>query len=216
MATELIRRVSSPKQNLDQLDLLNAEQRWFYTVHLQSIGLYLETKMELVEWDQDYAYARATLLHYARWMAEHERPILSTPERLQYPTETWAAQEIRKVEVFQYAARHAQGAERERYLERAEWFFRYIEQTLSDFPTKSLARPVVLLLRYGWSRAAWQVRPLPPAPEPLAPLDLAQVPEWRMFVPQKAIALKRAKLIFAAGVLFGLLAFAGIISWWVM
>ena len=32
-----------------------------------------------------YAYARASLLHYARWMADHEVPYLSRPERLEYP-----------------------------------------------------------------------------------------------------------------------------------
>ncbi len=59
-----------------------------------------------------YAYARASLLHYARWMAEHEYPYLEKPEILEYPTETWAAQDMRKSEIFDYAARHTTGAER--------------------------------------------------------------------------------------------------------
>ena len=36
------------------------------------------------ELDAMYAYARASLLRYARWMAEHEVPTLSRPEVLEY------------------------------------------------------------------------------------------------------------------------------------
>ena len=100
-------------------NLLDAENRWFYTMFLQALGRYLDYKAELGQLDFMYAYARASLLHYARWMAEHEYPYLDKPEILEYPTETWAAQDMRKSEIFKYAARHATGAERERFLERA-------------------------------------------------------------------------------------------------
>lgn len=212
-AEQLIRRVSHPKQNLERLDLLNAELRWFYTMFLQSLGRYLDYKIELGELDRMYAYGRLTLLHYARWMAQHERPILDTPERLQYPTETWAAQDMRKVEVFQYAAKHSLGAVKEKYLERADWFFRYVERILPTFPTKSLCRPVVLMMNFGWSRAWWQQHPEATAPEPTA--TDTDFGEWTMFVPQKAIALKRAKRLLVAGVV-GFVAALAVGVWWVM
>jgi len=200
-AEAIIRRVSHPKQNLDRLDLLNAELRWFYTMFLQSLGKYLDYKIELGELDRMYAFGRLTLSHYARWMALNERPILDTPDNLQYPTETWAAQDMRKVEVFQYAAKHASGEERAKYHERAEWFFRYVERTLSGFPTKSLCRPVVLMLNIGWSRAWWQTNSNASAPEPFVKIGADEFGEWRMFVPQKVIAMKRAKIIAVAGAL---------------
>ncbi len=210
-AEHIIRRVAYPEQNLDRLDLLNAELRWFYTMFLQALGQYLDDKIELGELDTMYAYGRLTLLHYARWMATHERPILDTPEKLQYPTETWAAQDMRKVEVFQYAAKHAVGKDREAFLERAEWFFRYVETTLGGFPTKSLCRPVVLMLNFGWSRAWWQSHPDASAPAPTAGAE--SFDEWRMFVPQKAIAVQRAKRLAAAGVVGFALAVAAGIAW---
>jgi hypothetical protein len=212
-AEELIRRVVSPKQNLDRLDLLNAELRWFYTMTLQALGRYLDYKAELGQLDTHYAYARESLLHYARWMATHERPILDTPEKLQYPTETWAAQDMRKVEVFQFAAKHATGAEKDRYLERSDWFFGYVERTLPTFPTKLLCRPVVLMMAFGWSRAWWQANPSASAPPPSEPLG--EVGEWTMFVPQKAVAMRRAKLIAVAGALT--LAVSVIaLAWWLL
>lgn len=207
-AEELIRRTCHPRQDLDALDLLNAELRWFYTMHLQALGEYLDYKAELGELDRMYAYARLALLHYARWMAANERPVLDRAEKLQYPTETWAAQDVRKVEVFQFAAKHAAGEEKARFLNRAEWFFRYVEQTLAGFPTKSLCRPVNLMMNFGWSHAWWQRHPDATAPEPAVRVSPEEFGEWRMFVPQKAKALHRAKAVAAAGL--GVLILAGL------
>ncbi len=215
-AEQLIERVTSPRQNLDDLDLLNAETRWFYTVHLQALGKYLDHKIELNQLDRMYAYAQQTLLHYARWMVKHERPILDSPEKLQYPTESWPAQEMRKVEVLQYAAKHTSGDERQRFLDKADWFFQYVVRTLNDFPTKALARPVVLLLSFGWSRAYWQNRDVPQAPAPRETLDISSLAPWSMFVPQKVIAMKRAKKILAAGVVVAVLGICGLVAWLVI
>ncbi|OWK47444.1 hypothetical protein [Fimbriiglobus ruber] len=215
-AEQIIRRVAHPKQNLDRLDLLNAELRWFYTMFLQALGRYLDYKIELGERDQAYTYARLTLLHYARWMADHERPILDTPEKLQYPTETWAAQDMRKVEVFQYAAKHAEGAENARFMERAEWFFRYVESKLSEFPTRSLCRPVVLMMNFGWSRAWWQQHPTETAPVPTIAVSADEFGDWQMFIPQKLKAIKRAKLLVVAGAATCAMLGVALIAWWLI
>jgi YetA-like protein len=209
-AEQLIRRVVHPKQNLDSLDLLNAELRWFYTMTLQALGEYLDYKIELNQLDEHYAYARLTLLHYARWMATRERPILGTPEKLQYPTETWAAQDMRKVEVFQFAAKHATGEERAKFLERADWFFNYVSNTVPQFETKSLCRPVILMMRYGWSRNWWKQNPEATAPAPRVNKTAEDFGSWRMFVPQKARAIRRAKLIAVAGGIFALVSIVGL------
>lgn len=212
---KIIRRVVHPKQNLDRLDLLNAELRWFYTMTLQALGRYLDYKIELGQLDRMYAYARLTLLHYARWMAAHERPILDTPERLQYPTETWAAQDMRKVEVFQFAAKHAAGDERAKFLERAGWFFDYVQDTLGTFATKSLTRPVILMMKYGWTRNWWRQHPEASAPEPASRVTPDDFGEWRMFVPQKAKAIKRAKRIVVISGATGFAAVVGL-AWWLL
>ncbi|HTM05392.1 MAG TPA: hypothetical protein VL173_17910, partial [Vicinamibacterales bacterium] len=116
-AEQIIRRCTHPNQDIEALTLLDAENRWFYTMYLQSLAKYLDWKIELGELDGMYAYGRDVLLHFARWMAQHERPYLDHPEMLEFPTETWAAQDVRKSEVFDAAAPHATGEERERFLE---------------------------------------------------------------------------------------------------
>jgi hypothetical protein len=95
-AEELIRRCVHPANDIPALNLLDVERRWYYTVFLQSLGKYLDFKTERGELDEMYAYARATLLHYARWMAANEHPYLDKPQILEFPTETWAAQELWK------------------------------------------------------------------------------------------------------------------------
>jgi hypothetical protein len=208
-AEELIRRCIHPADDVPARNLLDAENRWFYTMFLQSLGRYLDYKAERGEADFMYAYARAALLHYARWMAEHEYPYLDKPERLEYPTETWAAQDMRKSEVFKYAALHAAGAERSRFLERSEFFFRYSVKTLSGMKTRTLARPVVLLLSHGFMHAYFSRHPDAAAPRgPDLPADLGP-PE--VFVPQKVRAKKRFLLLAAALASLGLLGLAALL-----
>ena len=204
----LIRRVSHPAQNLDALDLLNAELRWFYTMYLQALGEYIDALARHNLHPDRAEYARAVLLHYARWMAGRERPILDAPEKLQYPTETWAAQDLRKTGVFDAAAKYAEtAAERARFLERADYFYRTSLEKLNTFQTRTLCRPLVLVMRYG-RRAA------PPAGAELRPLPpLDSFGAWRPFTPQKQQFLARARLLAVAGALAGLLAVGGLVAY---
>jgi hypothetical protein len=211
-AEELIRRVIHPADDVEGRNLLDAENRWFYTMFLQSLGRYLDYKAELGQLDRMYAYARAGLLHYARWMAEREYPYLEKPDILEYPTETWAAQDMRKSEVFKYAARHAAGQERARFMERSEFFFRYATTALAGMKTRTLCRPVVLLLSYGLMHAYFQRHPDAAAPPPAEAAHNFGVPE--VFVPQKVRAKKRLKLLAAASAgLFAVAVLVGMVYW---
>ena len=127
-------------------------------------------------------------------MAEHEYPYLDKPEILECPTETWAAQDMRKSEVFEAAARvAATSEERDRFLERSRFFFESSTTTLARMPTRSLARPVVLLLTNGLARAHSQLNPdYPLLPEPDATYDFGSP---QSFTPQKTVAIRRLKLL---------------------
>lgn len=210
-AERLVRRCIHPADDVPKRDLLDVENRWFYTIFLQALGKYLDHKAERGDLDATYAYARAALLHYARWMADHEVPTLSRPEVLEYPNETWAAQDMRKCEVFQFAAKHATGAEKARFLERADFFFCDSVARLTAFETRTLARPVVLMLSFGFAHAHFQAHPDEAAPPPAAEVSDFGQPE--VFVPQKVIAKKRAKLLAAAGAACGAAAVAVLAAW---
>ncbi|WP_238537776.1 RIFT barrel domain-containing protein [Zavarzinella formosa] len=209
-AEQIIRRVIHPADDIQRMvgmikdgkKYVDAENRWFYLMFLQSLGKYLDFKAERGELDDAYAHARASLLHYSRWMATNEYPYLSRPEILEYPTETWVAQDMRKCEVFQFAAMHAEGEERKVFAGKAEEYHRYVTDTLPAMPTKTLCRPVVLLLSFGWSRFWHRKNPAEQRPSPKNPVT--QFPPKPAFVPQKVIAKKRAKMIAATMGLFGI------------
>ena len=209
-AEQIIRRCTHPRQDLAALHLLDPENRWFYTMYLQSIGKYLDWKVELGEIDEMYGYGRDVLLHFARWMAQHERPYLSRPDLLEYPTETWAAQDIRKSEVFDCAARHAQDAERAQFLERAEFYFNYSIATLQTMPTRTLARPVVLLLAHGFRRAHVRQHGITPAPAPREGWS-SRWPDPEVFVTQKVRARRRAVKLAVMVTAFGAAGLTGLL-----
>jgi hypothetical protein len=205
-AEQIIRRCTHPRQELESLNLLDAEERWFYTMYLQALGKYLDYKVELGANDAMYGYARDVLLHYARWMTKREYPYLEKPEILEFPTETWAAQDMRKSEVFDLAARFAVSDERRQFLEKAEFFFSYSISTLEQMPTRTLTRPVVLLLSHGFSHSALERSGVTPAPMPRE--GWQQWPLPHVFVPQKVRAKRRALALASVGgtaVLLGLL-----------
>jgi hypothetical protein len=210
MAVSLMRRTVHPQQDLDQLDLLNAELRWFYTMYLQALCRLIEILRESGGFEEDFFYAVASLMHYARWMTKNERPTLETPERLQYPTETWAAQDMRKWHVLAYSAKWASSDhEQAVLLDRAEFFFQYSVTALDSFPTKSLTRPVVLMLNYGWQRYGLRMESRIGDPVPKS----FRFEKYQEFVPQRQIAVTRAKrILFVAVLVFLALLLIGIVG----
>lgn len=202
-AEELMRRCVHPSDHIDSGALLDRERCWSYVVFLQALGRYLDEKRAVGELDRMYAYARTCLLTYARWMADHEFPYLDKPEMLEFPNETWAAQDIRKSEVFKFAAMHSAGAERERFLERSRFFFEYSTSALSASPRHGRTRPTVLMLLHGYSEPLF--RSDPPS-YPVGPTDITFAPPVP-FLPQKEIAKRRvATLIAVGGVIAALVA----------
>jgi hypothetical protein len=206
----IIRRCVHPHEDPGRHRLDDPEYRWFYTMFLQALGRYLSHLAERGLVDDEYAYARASLLNYARWMAVHEYPWLEKPEKLEFPTETWAAQDIRKADIFTQAARHADGAEREKFLERAAFFHRTAVDTLMQAPTRSLARPVIVLLTSGALYQWLQQRPVGALPRPATEPDYGAPSR---FVGQRTIAERRAKIIAAAGGAAAVAAVAALVVW---
>ena len=161
---EVIQHVIHPDDDIEARNLLNAEAAWSYTVLLGAIAKYLEKKISLEEFDGSFAYAKSSFLAYTEWMSAHEYPYLDKQEILEYPNETWAAQDLRKSVIFHYAARYGNSEWLERYLERSRFFFQTAREHLLQRPTSRFTRPVVLMLQNGWVGSQLDhVEPLPAA-----------------------------------------------------
>jgi hypothetical protein len=98
---------------------------------------------------------------------------------------------MRKCELLQVAALHAVEPQRSRLLERARHFHDRSTEELERRPTRTLCRPVVLLLSNGYSRSFFEQ----PLPSPVA--CAAAVPDLppARFVPQKLRAKRRLKTL---------------------
>ncbi len=207
-AEALIRRCVHPLDGVAARDLLNVERRWSYTVFLSALARYLGLKAEAGEVDFMYAYAHASLLRYAHWMLGHEVPYFDHPEKLEYPTETWAAQELRKANVLRLAAGCAEEPLRHRLTRRAAELSERGWQDLMRFDSRHAARPVALVLVEGLRDAFFRKCAAPPLPKPPGPFEFGRP---QAFVPQRQRA--RARLKTAGGLARALARLADVRSW---
>ncbi|MCA9131782.1 MAG: hypothetical protein KDA45_01450, partial [Planctomycetales bacterium] len=193
-AAELLRRTISPEDDLSEDQLLDAEEHWSYTVYLQALVFFLHATEGLAEYRDAGSYARQSVLHYARWMMAHERPYLDHAEDLEYPTETWAAQDLRKgVVLWMAAALCSEEAERETLQRKGEALLSQAWNSLLSFSTRSCTRPLALVLQQSpleryFCPLAQQPRRQLSAPPP--PADFRPSP---VFVPQRILVARQLK-----------------------
>jgi hypothetical protein len=209
-ADELIRRCIHPADDVEARDLLDVERRWSYTVFLQVLGSYLHDKAQRGAFDDMYFFARESLLAYARWMAVNERPYLDQPEKLEFPNETWPAQDLRKADALGWAALHAEPQEAETLRARAAFFRERSIATLLATPRHRYTRPLVLVLANGFRFSG--TNPMLPNVPRETRQGLRQWGSVTSFEPQKVRALRRARLAAAGFALAGLI-LAGSFLW---
>ncbi len=189
LAEELVERCIHPADDLAARKLDNPEVRWSYTVFLVALGEYLEAKLERGELDHRYGYARAALLHYANWMVENEYYYLDRPELLEFPNETWTAQELRKSDVLALAALYSRDeGERSQFVQRAREIRDRSLRELHFTPKRSLTRVLILTLRHGSLLSYIDLNPDERRPEGPVGLDFGAP---REFFPQEDRVLRR-------------------------
>jgi hypothetical protein len=147
---QLIRRTIHPDDDIEALDLGHAEWRWSYTVYLQALVRFLELSRGNTELLDLRAYCRMALVRYAEWMAINERFYLDEPEKLEYPTETWAAQELRKGTTLWMVARFVPPQARKRLHQKGAELLDRAWQSLMAFDSRLCTRPVAIVLQQGY------------------------------------------------------------------
>jgi hypothetical protein len=189
-AEELIARSVHPRDDPEKWNLHDPETRWSYLVFLQALGRYLDLKDERAERDAAFAYARQSLLRYACWMLDNEAPFMAKFDRVEYPTESWPAQDMRKSCIFDYAAKYGPPHLRGPFSEKAETFFAASLGGVLSFAGHAFTRPLAVLLSAGALRAGFRLHPPEPmdfsGPDP----DFA---EPRPFVAQKERVKRRLR-----------------------
>ena len=147
-ASLVIKNTVHPDEDIALRDLMNVEECWFYTVFLQAVGRFLLLKESHEQFDESFQYARNVLLHYSQWMSNNETPYLDKPEILEYPNHTWAAQDIRKANVFYTASHFATNkAQQALFYKKGDHFYDYVTRTLEAEPTKYFSRILSILMQ---------------------------------------------------------------------
>ena len=160
----LVRRCIHPNDDIESLYLLDVEKRWSYTVFLTALDKFLQTKIAEHELDWIYEYAQRSLLAYAQWMLENERPYFDQADNLEYPTEAWAAQELRKANVFRLAAQHAHEPTRSKLIARGEELAERAWADLLRFETRTSARALAVVMVEGWKDCTFRAGKLHSVP----------------------------------------------------
>ena len=156
-AEAVIMNTFGASDDIDSRNLDDVEHTWFYTVFLQEVVRYLDVKRAMGSLDDAFCYARDALLYYARWMALNETPALESTKPLEYPNDTWIAQDIRKANIL-YAAYRYETNERELLRERAQEFRDYVTDSLSTSDTRHFSRiQIILMQNHGASSLMDQV-----------------------------------------------------------
>jgi hypothetical protein len=137
-------------------------------------------------------------------MVDHEFPYLDQKDKLEFPTETWAAQEFRKANVLRLAAAYADEPLRGRLLTRATGLTDRAWADLSRFENRTTARAIAILMVEGTRDARFRQAPLSDMPRPAGEHTFGPP---ATFVPQKARV--RAQLRSVRGVIR---AVAGVIN----
>ncbi|MBD3673126.1 MAG: hypothetical protein HUJ26_06325 [Planctomycetaceae bacterium] len=192
-AEALMRRCIHPADSIDELDLLNAEDRWSYTVFLTSLLKYLKLKSRFDRRDDAYWYGRCALVHYATWMSQHERPYLDAADELEYPTETWPAQDLRKANVLRNSACYVAEPLHTQLMERGTEIAERAWSDLWSFETAACARPLAILMVEGLKENATpRLSPSERVPERES-IDSSQFGEPIHFEGQKTVVKRLLK-----------------------
>lgn len=142
----IITNTVHPNENISLRSLHDVESTWFYTVFLQAVYAFLRVKQELNEFDETFYYCRDSLLNFANWMVDNEKPYLDNPDILEYPNDTWTAQDLRKANVLAAASYYA-SSNHQIYLDKALFFENEVANRLNSSETKTYTRIMVLILQ---------------------------------------------------------------------
>lgn len=145
----VLRQTLHPNDDVELRDLLDVETRWSYLVLIGFLPRYIRIKALLDHDDEHYQFALASFYRYASWMRQHERMFLSAPEILEFPNDTWTAQDLRKVMIM-FQAAQLFNAERAEFEATATTWLAWICQRLTHSQELSFARiQILLMLNYG-------------------------------------------------------------------
>ena len=143
-ASKVIKQTVCLNEDLSNRNLDNVEETWFYTVFLQSVCRYIWAKSSNKQFDESFQYAKQLVIKFADWMAVNEQPYLLNPDILEFPNNTWTAQDLRKVNILLFANLLEQKAS---YLQKANSIYEFIVKALNQDANNHYCRILCILMQ---------------------------------------------------------------------
>jgi hypothetical protein len=124
------------------------ENTWYYIVFMQSVAKYLWVCETVYGIDHDYELIKKSFLHYVEWIANNEQPYLMNEDKLEYPNDTWTAQDLRKIMVLTVAKPYADTNELAKNIQlKIDSLTQYVEPKLASSSEKDSARILALVMQ---------------------------------------------------------------------
>lgn len=147
-AEQVIRDTIHPGDDIERRNLLDVELGWSYLILLASIARFLNLKRKYGDTNIQFSYAKSAFMHYVNWMLNNERLFLSCPEQLEFPNDTWLAQDIRKSMLMFHAAELQPNSGR--FRDKGNQWMNEICNTLGKSTERHYARILIILMQnYG-------------------------------------------------------------------
>jgi hypothetical protein len=149
-AEKLIKKFISPVDDINRFNE-NEVIKFGHILFLQSLGKYLDVKEGMDEKDDMYNYTKKSFLYHAMWMLDNEVPYKKIFHKLDIPSSTWPAHDVRKSAIFNFAYKYADGPLKHKFKAKAEFFFNTAIKDVLSFSDESMyfVRPLAVLMHYG-------------------------------------------------------------------
>ncbi|MBF7072171.1 hypothetical protein ISG33_01985 [Glaciecola sp. MH2013] len=147
-ASSVILNTFSADDDIADRNFGDIENTWYYIVFMQSVAKFLWRCESDYGISQDYFNIKRAFMHYASYIAKHEQVYLHNSDKLEYPNDTWTAQDLRKVQVLKVAIGYAENDElREQMQDKINEIQRFVEKKLSQSEEKEYTRILALLMQ---------------------------------------------------------------------
>lgn len=145
-AEHVIEHTIACSDNIDNLKLDEPESTWFYTIFLQSVSRYLQVKNTYGQIDTSFQKIKSSFLHYTNWMLNNEDVYLKQPDKLEFPNNTWVAQDVRKASILFDAAMYDHQRS-ELLINKANDIYNYVEHYLRNDNKSTYTRILAILMQ---------------------------------------------------------------------
>jgi len=142
---ELVHRCVHPCDDIASLELGDSENRWSYPIALQALFRFLSIAGDNAP--ETCAHIRASLIRFGEWMLHHERLHLDTPNELEFPTETWAAQDLRTGTTLMLIGSLAEGDLSAQMHDTGSTLYDSALRQLMSFSSRCCTRPAAIALQ---------------------------------------------------------------------